>query len=249
MVPALTVLVIAAYAVAAFLLYRDRSLRPLLLLISGSLATLIQPLLVRLFGNDLDVPGNVLRFGTNYSVPVWTFLGGGVLLAVPPLVVAYGLRHRWWGRHYAANWSFFVAFVLFFLVIDALDLRSKTELFARPEVPDGRLLQSMFHIVLLSGVSFGMLYSFVATRHYALRVAIVPLLLSGVGATLLFNGILASPFWVARFLSRTSTLRALPIPSRLVVGSVFIALLLILWSIHLLASGLHAGRRQQLQWR
>ncbi len=236
----LATLVFAAYAAAAYLYWVDRSLRPLLLLLAGSITALLEPLWGRLFGGSLDVPGNVIRFGTLFMVPFWTIVGGGVLFALPPFVVVYGLRHHWWGRHYAAAWGFFLAFVLFFLIVVALEARSEIMLFAHPQLPRDGLVETLLHAVLLAGISYGLLYSFVSTRHYALQIAFVPLLFSGLAASLLFLGILCSPLWVARLLDQ---------PARIVLVGAAVSVALLLWAIHLLASGLHAGRQQRLQWR
>ena len=240
MLPLLSVLIVAAYAAAIYLYWADRSLRPLLLLIAGSIATLSQPLWGRLFASPATVPGSVLRVGTSFTIPFWTLLGGGVVLAIPALVVIYGLRHRWWSQHYAAAWTFFLVFVFFFLLFDRLETRSRIALFVRPQIPRDGMAESLLEAVLLAGISFGMLYTFVSTRHYALQIAFLPLLLSGLAASLLLFGILCSPFWVARLRDQ---------PDRVLLIGAGISALLVLWAIHLLASGLHAGRMQRLQWR
>ena len=240
MVPLLAILTLAAYAAAAYLYWSDRSVRPPLLLVAGSVATFAQPLWSRLFASAPDVPGNVLRIGTSFMVPIWTILGGGVLLALPALIIVYGLRHGWWGQHYAAAWGFFLSFVLFFLIVGALEVRSGITLFALPQLPEDGLAETLFQSMLLAGISFGLLYTFVSTRHYALQIAFVPLLLSGLAASLLLLGILCSPLWVANLLDQ---------PGRVILVSAAVSLALVLWAIHLLASGLHAGRQQRLQWR
>ena len=241
----LTALTLLAYAVAFFLYWADRSLRPLLLLVAGSIATLSQPLWVRLFASAPDVPGNVIHFGEVAMLPVWTVLAGGVLLALPPFVIVYGLRHGWWTQHYAAAWGFFVAFVLFFLILDAVTARSDITLFVRLQLPDDGRPETLLNALLLAGISFGMLYTFVSTRHFALQIAVVPLLLSGLATSLLLLGILCSPFWVARLW----VTRQLEPPERLLLAAAVVSAALVLWAIHLLASGLHAGRGQRLQWR
>jgi hypothetical protein len=240
MMLALAALTLIVYVVAVYLLWTDRSLRPLLLLLSGSIATLPQPLWGRLLGGTSNVPGNVIRFGETAMVPFWTVLGGGVLLAIPPLVVAYGLRHGWWRQHYVAVWAFFLTFVLFFLSVEALQSRSNIELFARVELPRAPRAESLLNAVLLAGISLGLLYTFVATRHFGLQIAVIPLLLAGLAASLLLIGILCSPFWVARLLDQ---------PERIVLVGAAVSAALVLWAIHLLASGLHINRHQHLQWR
>jgi hypothetical protein len=236
----LAALTLIAYVVAVYLLWIDRSLRPLLLLLSGSIAMLLQPLWGRLLGSTSNVPGNVIRFGETAMVPFWTVLGGGILLAIPPLVVAYGLRHGWWRQHYVAVWAFFLTFVLFFLSVEALQRRSNIELFARLELPQAPRAETLLNAALLAGISLGLLYAFVATRHFGLQIAVVPLLLAGLAASLLLIGILCSPFWVARLLDQ---------PDRIVLVGAAVSVALVLWAIHLLASGLHINRHQQLQWR
>ena len=240
MVLVLMILSFAAYGLAAYLLWADRSLRPLLLLLAGSVATLTQPLWARLFNNSAVVPGNIIRVGEFFNVPFWTVIGGGVLLALPVLFVLYGLRHRWWVQHYATAWGFFIAFVLYFLISEVLQNRSNLSLFVRPLLPGGGLAETILQAVLLAGISFGMLYTFVSTRHYGLEIALFPMLLSGFATTLLLFGVLCAPYWVARFLQQSD---------RILLASAVVSILLVLWAIHLLASGLHAGRTQRLQWR
>jgi hypothetical protein len=236
----LTILAVAAYVVAAYLLWADRSLRPLLLLLAGSIATLAQPLWLRLFGATIDAPGNVLRVGSAYMLPLATIFGGGALLAIPPLLIWYGLRHGWWGQHYAAAWGFFIAFVLFFLIFISFEQARNVMLFARPRLPRPGLPEALLEALLLASTSFGLLYAFVSTRHYALRIALIPLLFSGLAAALLLLGILCSPYWLARLLNQRDQV--------ILIGAI-VSVFLVLWAIHLLASGLHAGRMQRLQWR
>ncbi len=238
--PLLTLLVLATYAAAAYLLYADRSLRPLLLLLAGSIATILQPLWGRLYGLGPSMPGNVIRVGESVTLPFWTVIGGGVLLALPALVVMYGLRHRWWIQHYAAAWGFFLAFIFFFFIVDGFETRLGIAVFARPELPERGLAQALLRALLLAGISFGLLYSFVSTRHYAMQIALLPLFASGLAASVLLLGILCSPFWVARLLRQSERVE--------LIGA-GISVLLVLWGIHLLASGFHAGRMQRLQWR
>jgi hypothetical protein len=240
MMAGLAAITLIAYALALYLYWADRSLRPLLLLLSGSVAELIQPLWSRLLGGSPNVPGNVISFGERVIVPFWTVLGGGVLLAIPPLIVVYGLRHGWWRQHYVAVWAFFLTFVLFFLGVEVVQERSNVALFARAILPQEPRVESLLNAVLLAGISLGVLYSFVSTRHFAFQIAILPLLGAGLAASFLLIGILSSPFWVARLLDQ---------PDRIMLIGAAVSAALVLWAIHLLAGGLHINRHQHLQWK
>lgn len=240
MMSGLAAITIIAYALALLLLWTDRSLRPLLLLLAGSVATLPQPLWSRLLGGSPSVPGNVISFGERVMIPFWTVLGGGVLFALPPLIIAYGLRHGWWRQHYIAAWAYFLTFVLFFLGVEALQARSNVVLFSRIILPQSQRAESLLNAVLLAGISLGLLYAFVSTRHFALQIALLPLLFSGLAASLLLIGILGSPFWVARLLDQ---------PDRIMLIAAAVSAALVLWAIHLLASGFHMNRDQHLQWK
>ncbi len=107
MITWLTATTVLAYLLAALLLWRDRSLRPFLLLLAGSITTLSQPLWSRLFANAPEAPGNIVHLGEIASIPLWAILGGGVLLALPPLSIVYGLRHGWWNQHYLGRLGLF----------------------------------------------------------------------------------------------------------------------------------------------
>ncbi|HEX6292877.1 MAG TPA: hypothetical protein VFZ66_27070 [Herpetosiphonaceae bacterium] len=236
----LVLIIIVSYGLALFLLWRDGSLRYLLMLFAGHVVMLLMPLWQRIY-QVAPMEGAGLSLLGRFTIPWALLLGGGPLLALPPLIFYYGLRHRWWPRHYVAIWSAYVVFVMYFLFIEAVLVRnealifSDTLLVAETPIP-AEILQS----VLLGGVSLGMAYTLVSTRHYALQVAVLPLLLSGLVSALLFLGIFASPLWVTGLLEQEGLI---------VVGGALVSLGLVLWGVHLLASGLHAGRRQQFRWR
>jgi len=236
----LLIITILVYILASALLYRERSLRYLLLLAAGHLATLLTPLWQRIYGVSPVSGGSLSLFG-RFDVPWAIIIGGGPLLALPPFVFYFGLRHRWWPRHYVAICLGYAVFVMYFLVLEALLQRNGAFLLSDALVViDTPIPPQLVQAMLLGGVSLGMLYTLVSTRHYALEVAILPLLVSGIVSALLFLGIFASPLWVSHLLGQ---------PNVIVTAGAAVSLMLVLWGVHLLASGLHAGRRQQFIWR
>lgn len=236
----LVLVTVICYLLALFLLWRERSLRYLLMLFAGHMVMLLLPIWQRVYQiRPMEAAG--LELLGRFTIPWPLLIGAGPLLALPPLVFYYGLRHRWWPRHYLAIWLAYVAFVMYFLFIEALLVRSGALLFDNSLlIANTAIPAEIIQAVLLGGVSLGMAYTLVSTRHYALQIAIVPLLLSGLVAALLFLGVFASPLWVSGLLDQEGLI---------VVGGGLVSLGLVLWGVHLLASGLHAGRRQQFVWR
>ncbi len=239
----LVVFTLLAYVLAALLFYREHTLRYFLMLFAGHAAMLMTPLWERLYQLEIaEGPGISLFDLANVS---WALLlGGGILLALPALVFYYGLRHRWWPSHYAALWAVYVLFALYFLVLerifsDTLSLEGST----LERLADTPLAPVFVLVLLLAGVELGMLYVLVSTRHYALQIALIPLLLSGVVSMLLFLGIFASPLWIVSLIGIDD------LPLWVTLGGVGVSLALVLWGVHLLASGLHAGREQEFIWR
>jgi hypothetical protein len=234
------IITVVSYGFALFLLWRERTLRYLLMLLSGHTVILLMPLWQWVY-QATPMAADGLSLLNRFMIPWSLLIGGGPLLALPPLTFYYGLRHRWWSRHYLAIWISYIIFVMYFLFIEALLVRNGTILFADTLVIGNTSVPAeIIQALLFGGVSLGMAYSLVSTRHYALSVAVVPLLLSGAVSALLFLGIFASPLWVAGLLEQSGLI---------VIGGALVSLGLVFWGVHLLASGLHAGRRQQFVWR
>lgn len=240
MSPLLLIITVLAYSAALLLLWRERSLRYLLMLLAGHVTMLLTPIWQRIYAIDTVDGASLAQLG-RFELPWSLIIGGGTLLALPPLIFRFGLRRRWWPRHYAAIWLGYLVFVIYFLLVERLLASSGVQLFTDALVVGNTSIPaSIIQAVLIGGVSLGMLYALVSTRHYALEVALLPLLLSGIVSSLLFLGIFASPLWVAGLLAQSGLL---------VTSGALVSLALVLWGVHLLASGLHAGRRQQLLWR
>ena len=240
MTTSLLLITLLSYLLALFVLWREGSLRYLLILLAGHMLMLLVPFWQQVYEvTPIEGVGPSL-FG-RFTIPWSLLIGGGPVVALPSLIFYYGLRHGWWSRHYLAIWMSYISFVMYFLFVEAVLVRNGALLFAGGVILGERAIPAeIIQAVLLGGVSLGMAYTLVSTRHYALQVALVPLLLSGVVAALLFLGIFASPLWVMGLLKQEGWM---------VIGSALVSLALVLWGVHLLASGLHAGRRQQFMWR
>ncbi|WP_029214417.1 hypothetical protein [Kallotenue papyrolyticum] len=246
MSPLLLLLTLAVYGVAGYLFWRERSVCYLLTLIGGHLAMLLMPLWERAYQlAPADGAGLVLADGVAIAWPVLIY--GGVLLVLPALLFYYGLRHRWWPRHYAVLWTGYAVAVLYFAVVDAGLERGNQGLIGLSHLAAAAIVPpTLTQAMLLAGVSLFVLYAMISTRHYGLQMALVPLLLAAIVGSLLFLGILGGPLWVAGLLAQQGVLDE---RGWLISLATLISLLLVLWGVHLLAAGLHSGRRQHLVWR
>lgn len=227
-----------AYAVAALLLWRERAWRAPLMLFAGSLAVLSLPFWMLLYR---AVPGqnNVLStFGVEVGEAA---IFGGPLVALPALLFCAGMGQRWWPRHYALVWLGYISFVLYFFligwivveegIVPALSLLGLNE-----DVVVGLL------ILLMAGVSLGIVYVTITSRDYAAFLAFLAIIISGIFGTLLFWGLLGAPLW-ATWLLGLST-----IPRWVALVLAGACAILVLWGVHLVASVLHAGRRRGFAW-
>ncbi len=227
-----------AYALAALLLWRERTWRAPLVLVAGAVTVLILPFWLQLF--RVVPPQSSLADTYNVSTTIAAVFGGP-LVVLPVLLFSAGLSQQWWSRHYGLVWLAYVGFVLYFLVIGRILMDTRL-------VPQLTLLGSREDAVLavlallMAGVSLGIVFTLVSTRDYAAVLAVLAVALSGVFATALFWGLLGSPLWAVRLLGISTLSRSVAI------GLVILCSLLVLWGVHLLASVLHAGRRRQFTW-
>jgi hypothetical protein len=239
----LAVITLLVYGLAIFLFLREGTLRYLLVLLAGHIAMLSTPLWARLYRFVITEETGLSIFGLA-QVPWNLVLGGGVLLVLPALIFYYGLRHGFWACHYAALWGTYIVFALYFLVYERLFAGLISLQGSVLEVLDDTPFPAPFMIaLLLAGVSLGIVYVVVSTRHFAFHIAVMPLLLSGLISMLVFLGIFASPLWIISLIGLTE------VSMWAIWGGILISLGLVLWGIHLLASVLHAGRSQHFVWR
>jgi hypothetical protein len=233
----LIVFSVLAYALAALLLWYERSWRAPLVIVAGSLTVLVLPFWLQLY----RVVGQRSFIDTADVSPTSAAVFGGALVALPVLLFCAGLSRRWWSRHYGLVWIAYIVFVLYFLLIGRLLVGARL-------VPSIALLGSRENFVLallallMAGVSLGMVFTLIGTRDYAAVLAVLAVALSGVLATVLFWGLLGIPLWAVALLGLASLPRTVVLALAVVCG------LLVLWGVHLLASVLHAGRRRDFSW-
>jgi hypothetical protein len=244
------ILTLAIYGLAIYLIWAERSYNYLIALISGNLLSLLSPLWQSLYG-----------FSYSNDFATWfTFLGNPLpsiiftvawTVVLPPLIIFYLYRHNWWISNYTTAMITFVAFVLYFQLLEMIGVRAgwwcysgTTALpFIVSSTPTaisntcfGPTLAFGLPVTLLSAImngliALGTLSALILTSRYAwtsllVIVLPIPLLLS-----LFVNGLLGAPLYSALLLqAQASWAGALGM-----LGT----LGLLIWAAHIVASALN----------
>lgn len=227
-----------AYALAALLLWRERTWRAPLLLVAGALTVVLLPFWFYLYRM---VPvqsqaADLLRVDTTIAT-----IFGGPLVVLPVLLFCAGLSQRLWSRHYGFIWIAYAIFTLYFLLLVTILI----EIDILPSLALLGLREQIVLVIvalLLAGVGLSIVFTLIGTRDYPIIVAVLAVTVSGLLGTALFWGLLGSPLWAVRFFGFAS------LPPTAALALLAGTALLVVWGVHLIASVLHAGRRLGFTW-
>jgi hypothetical protein len=237
---------IVAYGLAIYLWWREHTPNYFVALLGGHLAVLLSPVWQTLYGFSYDDRFAVFyRFnlGTGaqalarlqaHALPRPVFLAAWAIM-LPPVLVFYLFRHRWWFPSYLTSILTFALFVLYHLLVETISLRQGWLRYSNGALPLG-LAQPLLAALMNGLVSLGALAALLLTRRYSVTsllgiVVPIPLALS-----LLVHGLLGAPLYTALLLQAQSWAGAIGL-----IGT-----------IGLLASGVHivAGSLEQpREWR
>jgi hypothetical protein len=250
-------LTLGVYGLAAYLWWHEHSPNYLIALLAGNLVSLLSPLWQALYGFSYDGRLAPLYTLLGHPLPRTIFLAAWTI-ALPPLVIFYLFRRRWWLSGYTTGLLTFVLFVIYFLVVEMSGVRAGWWCYSgRTSLPFGLLppaqpavatscsgpslsfgLPVTFLAALMNGlVALGLLSALLLTHRYAWTSLLfillpIPLLLS-----LFVNGLLGAPLYAALLLqAQASWAGALGL-----VGT----LGLLAWGAHIVAGSLN----QQRDWR
>ena len=232
-------LTLAAYALAAYLWWRDGSPNYVIALLAGQLGTLLSPLWQALyrFGYAPDY-GDLLAY-LGHSLPS-VFFFGGWLAVLPALVIFYLHRTRWWFPGYATGLLTFVVFVIYHLLLEATGVRLQLWNYDETLVLPFGLRVTLLSALMKGLVSLALLSLLLLTRRYAIISLLLILLPAPLLLSLFVNGLLGAPLYTALFLQSQNLASgwALTIGALGTLGLLF-------WAAHTVASVLQGqqGRR------
>jgi hypothetical protein len=148
---------------------------------------------------------------------------------LPPVLVFYLFRHRWWFPSYLTSILTFALFVLYHLLVETISLRQGWLRYSNGALPLG-LAQPLLAALMNGLVSLGALAALLLTRRYSVTSLLGIVLPIPLALSLLVHGLLGAPLYTALLLQAQSWAGA----------------------IGLLASGVHivAGSLEQpREWR
>src|SRR5689334_2966071 len=116
-------LTVGVYGLAIYLWWREHSPNYVIALVAGNLGSLLSPLWQSLYGFSYDSRLPALYTLLGHPLPRMVFLAAWTII-LPPLVIFYLHRHRWWVSGYTTGLLTFALFVVYFLVIEMSGVRA-----------------------------------------------------------------------------------------------------------------------------
>ncbi len=207
MQPLLILLTLAAYAGAGFLWYRERTPNYLVALLAGQLGALLSPFWQWLyqFGYSGDFqPALYSALGQN--LPRIVVFGAWVAV-LPPLVVFWLYRHRWWFPNYGTGLLTYALFVIYFLLIESMGTTYGWWAYANEDVLSFQLPVALLSALMNGLVALGMVSVLIVTRRYAWASLLTLLLPMPLVLSFFVNGILGAPLYTVLVLQDRFTIQ------------------------------------------
>jgi hypothetical protein len=226
---------LGAYGLAVYFGRRERAANYVVALLAGHLVSLLSPIWQILYGFAYDERLPALYTLIGHPLPRTIFIAAWTAM-LPPLLIFYLYRHRWWFSSYTTGVLTFVLFVLYHLLVEQIGLRARWWHYTSPvALPFG------LPVPLLAGlmnglVSLGLLSALVLTRHYSWTSLLLFLLPVPLVLTLFVHGLLGAPLYAALLLRAQSWAGVLGM-----LGT----LGLLVWGAHIVATSLGRPR----DWR
>lgn len=233
----IVLLTIAVYGLAGFLWWRERTPIYVVALVAGHLSSLPSPLWQTLYRFSYSpelAPAVATLFGR--QLPRIVFIAAWTSI-LPPLVIFYLHKHRWWFPGYLTSLLTFILFVVYHLLVETLGLRQEWWSYsAITPLPFG--LRVTLLSALMNGlVSLGVLSLLLLTRRYAITSLLLLLLPMPLVLSLFVHGLLGAPLYTALLLQS----RNLASSWATMIGMVG-TLGLLLWAAHTVASVIEGQR-------
>lgn len=232
---AIILLTIGAYGLAAYLWWAERTPNYLVALLAGHLGSLPSPLWQHLYNfsyNSRFQP--VLLTLAGNPLPQIIFIAAWTMM-IPPLLVFWIYRHRWWFPGYLTGLITYVLFVIYHFLVESIGLRAGWWSYQQPVPLPLGISVTLLSALMNALVSLGLLSLLILTRRYAWLSLLLLLLPMPLLLNLFVNGLLGAPLYTVLLLGMSAQGWAGIIGLLGTLG-------LVLWAAHIVASSIEGQR-------
>ncbi len=232
---AIILLTIGAYGLAAYLWWAERTPNYLVALLAGHLGSLPSPLWQHLYNfsyNSRFQP--VLLTLADNPLPQIIFIAAWTMM-IPPLLVFWIYRHRWWFPGYLTGLVTYVLFVIYHFLVESIGARAGWWTYEQPVPLPLGISVTLLSALMNALVSLGLLSLLILTRRYAWLSLLLLLLPMPLLLNLFVNGLLGAPLYTVLLLGMSAGGWAGVIGLLGTLG-------LVLWAAHIVASSIEGQR-------
>ncbi|HEU4325081.1 MAG TPA: hypothetical protein VFS21_18215 [Roseiflexaceae bacterium] len=232
---AIILLTIGAYGLAAYLWWVERTPNYLVALLAGHLGSLPSPLWQHLYNfsyNSRFQP--VLLTLADNPLPQIIFIAAWTMM-IPPLLVFWIYRHRWWFPGYLTGLVTYVLFVIYHFLVESIGARAGWWAYEQPVPLPLGISVTLLSALMNALVSLGLLSLLILTRRYAWLSLLLLLLPMPLLLNLFVNGLLGAPLYTVLLLGMSGQGWAGIIGLLGTLG-------LVLWAAHIVASSIEGQR-------
>ncbi|WP_129630178.1 hypothetical protein [Candidatus Oscillochloris fontis] len=221
-------LLLICYGAAGYLVWQQRNLIYLLVILAGHVGALLLPLWHLLYAGDSRL--SLATFWATLSQPptLTSILIAGWPHALPAIFVLLLYLTRWWFPGSLTGAMTYVVFLLYHLLIELIGLQSGLWPSRYSPLPFG-VPAPLFSAIMAALVSYALLYVLLSIYRYAWTSLILALLPTLLLLSLLVYGLLGAPLWIALALDG--------VPWAVGLGTAS-ALALLLWAVQIVTGGI-----------
>lgn len=225
---ATVLLLILCYGLAVYLAWIEGAPVYLVTLAAGHASALASPLWRVLYGISYNLDLTVIQTLLGQPVPLPVLLGAGWYYPLPALIVYYLYTTRWWFPNAITGVVTAMIFLLFYLLVESLGLRTQVWAYDNIRLPLG-FTAPLLAAIMSALIAYGLLYVLLAVHRSAWPNMLLAILPAPLVLSLLVHGLLGAPLWLALLLDGQ--------PGVVIAGLVS-ALLLLGWAGQIITAGI-----------
>lgn len=237
MEPAIILLTVGAYGLAAYLWWAERTPNYFVALLAGHIGSLPSPLWQRLYHFSYSAGFQPVALELlGHSLPQIVLVAAWTMM-IPPLIVFWLYRHRWWFPGYLTGLLTYGLFVIYHFVVETIGVRAGWWSYEQAAPLPLGLSVTLLSALMNGLVSLGLVSLLILTRRYAWLSLLLLLVPMPLVMSLFVNGLLGAPLYTVLLLRGM-------LPNQGWAGAIGLVgtLGLVLWAAHIVASSIEGQR-------